>query len=64
VSVKHGAPTQGKTPTQWKIKYGDGTSLNTTGQLEDDAPHGPEKFARAVAARLGWEIQAAADTTS
>jgi hypothetical protein len=56
VHVKHSAPARGKTSTQWKIKYGDGTSLNTTGQLEDDAPHSPEKFARAVAARLGWEI--------
>ena len=27
VSVKQGAPAQGKTPTQWKINYGDGTSL-------------------------------------
>jgi hypothetical protein len=54
VSVKHGAPALGKTPTQWKINYGDGTSLTTKGRLEDDAPHSPEKFARAVAARLGW----------
>jgi hypothetical protein len=56
VSVIHGSPVQGKTPTQWEIKYGDGTSLKATGQLEDDEPHSSEQFARAVAARLGWAL--------
>jgi hypothetical protein len=64
LSVKHGSPAQGKTPTRWQIKYADGTSMDATGQLEDDEPHSSEKFARAVAARLGWEIQTAADTPS
>jgi hypothetical protein len=64
VSVMHGSPTQGETPTRWQIKYGDGTSLNTTGRFEDDEPHSSEQFARGVAARLGWEIPAAADTLS
>jgi len=34
----------------------DSTSLSATGHLEDDEPHSSERFARAVAARLGWEI--------
>jgi hypothetical protein len=54
VSVKHTSPIQGKTPTQWQIKYADGTAMDATGQFEDDEPHSSEKFARAVAARLGW----------
>jgi hypothetical protein len=64
VSVKHDSPAQGRTATHWQVKFGDGMSLNPNGYLEDDNPHSAEKFARAVAARLGWEIQAAAHTTS
>jgi len=64
VSVKHDSPAQGRTATHWQIKFGDGTSLNPNGYLEDDNPHSAEKFARAVAAQLGWEIQAVADTPS
>jgi len=64
VFVKHDSPAHGRTATHWQIKFGDGTSLNPNGYLEDDNPHSAEKFARAVAAQLGWETQAPADTPS